>query len=59
VEQSDVTGIDIAQISDINSHISLYDLAGQPVVTPQRGNCYIARYTDNQGRVKTVKFIQK
>lgn len=59
VEQSDVTGIDIAQISDINSQISLYNLAGQPVVTPQRGNCYIARYTDAQGRVKTVKFLKR
>ena len=59
VEQGDVTGIDIAQISAPGSQISLYNLAGQPVVTPQRGNCYIARYTDAQGRVKTVKFIQK
>ena len=59
VEQSDVTGIDIAQISNINSQISLYNLAGQPVVTPQRGNCYIARYTDAQGRVKTVKFLKR
>ena len=59
VEQGDVTGIDIAQISASGSQISLYNLAGQPVVTPQRGNCYIARYTDAQGRVKTVKFIQK
>lgn len=59
VEQGDVTGIDIAQISAPGSQISLYNLAGQPVITPQRGNCYIARYTDAQGRVKTVKFIQK
>ena len=59
VEQGDVTGIDIAQISASGSQISLYNLAGQPVITPQRGNCYIARYTDAQGRVKTVKFIQK
>lgn len=59
VEQGDVTGIDIAQISVSGSQISLYNLAGQPVITPQRGNCYIARYTDAQGRVKTVKFIQK
>ena len=59
VEQGDVTGIDIAQISASGSQISLYNLAGQPVITPQRGNCYIACYTDAQGRVKTVKFIQK
>lgn len=59
VEQGDVTGIDIAQISASGSQLSLYNLAGQPVITPQRGNCYIARYTDAQGRVKTVKFIQK
>ena len=59
VEQCDVTGIDIAQISASGSQLSLYNLAGQPVITPQRGNCYIARYTDAQGRVKTVKFIQK
>ena len=59
VEQGDVTGIDIAQISAPGSQISLYNLAGQPVITPQRGNCYIACYTDAQGRVKTVKFIQK
>ena len=59
VEQGDVTGIDIAQISASGSQISLYNLTGQPVITPQRGNCYIARYTDAQGRVKTVKFIQK
>ena len=59
VEQGDVTGIDIAQISASGSQISLYNLAGQPVISPQRGNCYIARYTDAQGCVKTVKFIQK
>ena len=59
VEQPDLTGIDIAQISNHKSQISIYNLAGQPVVTPQHGNCYIARITDSQGRVKTVKFIQK
>ena len=59
VEQPDRTGIDIAQLSILNSKFSIYNLAGQPVVTPQRGNCYIARITDAQGHVKTVKFIQK
>lgn len=59
VEQTDLTGIDMAQISSIGSQVSLYNLAGQPVISPQRGNCYIARYTDAQGCVKTVKFIQK
>lgn len=57
VEQSDLTGIDIAQISNFKPQI--FNLAGQPVSTPQRGACYIARITDNQGNVKTVKFIQK
>lgn len=59
VEQTDLTGIDMAQISSIGSQVSLYNLSGQPVISPQRGNCYIARYTDAQGCVKTVKFIQK
>lgn len=57
VEQSDLTGIDIAQISNFKPQI--FNLAGQPVSTPQRGACYIARITDNQGNIKTVKFIQK
>ena len=61
VEQSDLTGIDIAQISPLTSHLSpqIFTLAGQPVITPQRGTCYIARITDRHGNVKTVKFIQK
>ena len=57
VEQTDLTGIDIAQISNLKPQI--YNLSGQPVITPQRGAYYIARITDNQGNVKTVKFIQK
>lgn len=57
VEQSDLTGIDIAQISNFKPQI--FNLAGQPVSTPQRGTCYIARIIDNQGNIKTVKFIQK
>lgn len=59
VEQTDLTGIDMAQISSIGSQVSLYNLAGQPVISPQRGNCYIARYTDAQGCVKTVKFLKR
>ena len=61
VEQPDLTGIDIAQLSALTSHFSpqIFTLAGQPVVTPQRGTCYIARITDAQGNVKTVKFIQR
>lgn len=57
VEQADLTGIDIAQISNFKPQI--FNLAGQPVSTPQRGACYIARIIDNQGNIKTVKFIQK
>lgn len=57
VEQADLTGIDIAQIS--NTKPQIYNLAGQPVTTPRRGACYIARITDSQGNTKTVKFIQK
>ena len=59
VEQSGFTGIDIAQISTSNSQLIIYNLAGQPVVTPQRGGCYIAHITDVQGNTKCVKFIQK
>ena len=61
VEQPDLTGIDIAHLSPLTSHLSpqIFTLAGQPVTTPQRGTCYIARYTDAQGHVKTVKFIQR
>ena len=61
VEQPDFTGIDIAQLSTLNSQLStqIFTLAGQPVITPQRGTCYIARITDSQGNVKTIKFIQK
>ena len=61
VEQSDLAGIDIAQLTPLTSHFShqIFTLAGQPIITPQRGNCYIARITDAQGHVKTVKFIQR
>ena len=59
VEQPDLTGIDMAQTSSVKSHVTIYNLAGQPVVTPKPGVCYIARITDGQGHTRAVKFVQR
>lgn len=62
VEQPEETsGIDDVDMSAITGQqqVQFFNLSGQPVVSPQRGGCYIARITDSQGHTKTVKFMKK
>ena len=61
VEQPEVpTAIDEVNMAAITrQQVLFFNLSGQPVATPQRGGCYIARITDSQGNTKTVKFIKK
>ena len=62
VEQPEETsGIDDVDMSAITGQqqVQFFNLSGQPVISPQRGGCYIARITDSQGHTKTVKFMKK